>query len=141
MDVPETSPSARDNMSSTRKALIQTALCIVCILVYMDTVIVSTALPSISKDLHASSVQYAWVGSSYLLASASLLPLFASLSDIFGRKSMMLIGNALFLLGGLICALSNHVSMLIAGRVLQGTGGGGLLVLINICIADVFSLR
>lgn len=107
----------------------------------MDSVIVSTALPSISKDLHASSVQYAWVGSSYLLASASVLPLSASLSDIFGRKPVMLAGNVVFLLGGLLCALSHKVSMLIAGRVLQGAGGGAMLVLLNVCIADIFSLR
>ncbi|KAF7589015.1 hypothetical protein BBP40_004842 [Aspergillus hancockii] len=133
--------STKNGRSKSRKILIEVALCLVCALIFIDTVIVSTALPSIARKLQASGAQYAWVASSYLLALASLLPLWAKLSDIFGRKLVMLVGNALFLLGSLISALSERISMLIAGRGIQGAGAGALVVLSNICIADMFSLR
>jgi MFS family permease len=133
--------STKNGRSKSRKILIEVALCTICALIFIDTVIVSTALPSIARKLQASGAQYAWVASSYLLALASLLPLWAKLSDIFGRKLVMLVGNALFLLGSLVSALSERISMLIAGRGIQGAGAGALVVLSNICIADMFSLR
>ena len=53
----------------------------------------------------------------------------------------MLLANAVFLLGSIIAATSVNVKMLIGGRVIQGIGGGGLIILANICISDLFSMR
>ena len=54
---------------------------------------------------------------------------------------MLLVANIVFFIGSLICGLSINISMLLAGRVIQGIGGGGLIILVNICISDLFSMR
>ena len=54
---------------------------------------------------------------------------------------MLLIANVIFFVGSLICGVAVNIKMLIAGRVIQGVGGGGLLSLVNICIGDLFSQR
>ena len=72
---------------------------------------------------------------------AATTPTWGKISDIFGRKPIILLANAIFFIGSLIAALSISMQMLLAGRVIQGIGGGGLLVLANICISDLFSMR
>ena len=107
----------------------------------MSQTIITTAVPTIAADFHASQADYTWVGSSYLLASAAATPTWGKLSDIWGRKPILLLANAIFFVGSLISALSVNIRMLLAGRAIQGTAGGGLLVLGNICISDLFSMR
>ena len=69
------------------------------------------------------------------------MPSWGKISDIFGRKPVLLIANIVFLIGSLICALAVSIEMLIVGRIFQGVGGGGLMSLVNICIGDLFSER
>lgn len=121
--------------------LTMATLCAGGILTSLDAVIVATSLPSMAKDLNATAVQYSWVGSSYLLASASFAPLWTPLSDAFGRKPTLALNFMFFSIGCLISALADDMATLIAGRALQGCAGGGLLVLSNICIVDMFALR
>lgn len=106
----------------------------------LDTTIVTTALPTISEHFH-SPAGYTWIGSAYLLSNAASTPLWGKLSDIFGRKPILLVANAVFLVGSLIAALSVTIGMLITARAIQGIGGAGLLVLVDIAISDLFSLR
>ncbi len=103
--------------------------------------IVTTAIPTITDHFHSSEGDYTWIGSAYLLAAAASTPSWGKFSDIWGRKPIILFANALFFVGSLIAALSNSIQMLLAGRVIQGTGGGGLIILANICISDLFSMR
>ena len=103
--------------------------------------IITTAVPTITERFHASEADYTWIGSAYLLAAAGATPTWGKLSDIWGRKPIILIANALFFLGSLISGLSKNIQMLLAGRVIQGIGGGGLIILANICISDLFSMR
>lgn len=121
-----------------RIALIMLSLCVATLLAALDVSIVTTALPSIAKAFDSTSA-YIWVGSAYLLATSAATPVWGKLSDIFGRKPTLLSANALFFIGSLVCGLANSVGMLIAGRTIQGLGGGGLLVLCNIVIGDLFS--
>lgn len=107
----------------------------------LDQTIVTTALPTIARDLKASQADYTWIGSAYLLAGAAAMPMWSKISDIFGRKPILLLANFLFFIGSLICALSINIGMLQAGRVIQGIGAGGLMTLVNICISDMFSMR
>lgn len=107
----------------------------------LDITIITTALPTIAQHFHASASGYTWVGSSYLLANAASVPLWGKLSDIWGRKPIIILANVVFMAGSLIAALSNSIGLLIGGRVVQGIGGGGLIILVNICIADLFSMR
>ncbi|KAE9967482.1 hypothetical protein EG328_008172 [Venturia inaequalis] len=135
---PESPPEAK--RSKGRTALIMSALCMAVFLAALDTTIVTTALPSISEHFH-SSAGYTWIGSAYLLGAAASTPLWGKFSDIFGRKPILLIANVVFFVGSVIAATSVSIPMLIAARAIQGCGGGGLIVLVNICIGDLFSMR
>jgi MFS family permease len=76
-----------------------------------------------------------------MLATAVTTPVWAKLSDIWGRKPFLLIAISTFFLGSLVCGLAVNMVMLIIGRVIQGLGGGGLNILVTICISDSFSMR
>ena len=117
------------------------ALCLSIFLVALDTVLIPTALPTIARSFRISDSVYAWTGSSYLLANASSIPFWSKLSDVFGRKPVILAANAVFLGGSILCAVSKSSSMLISGRVVQGFGGGGIVVLVHVCVSDLFTIR
>ncbi|KAF2498804.1 MFS multidrug transporter-like protein [Lophium mytilinum] len=126
--------------SKLKVALIMFALGLAVFLAAIDITIITTALPTISEHFH-SSAGYTWIGSSYLLASAASTPIWGKISDIWGRKPILLIANVVFFVGSLIAGLSINIGMLITARAIQGIGGGGLIVLVNICISDLFSMR
>ncbi|KAF2737396.1 MFS general substrate transporter [Polyplosphaeria fusca] len=117
------------------------ALALSIFLVALDSVIIPTALPTISQDFHIPDSLFAWTGSAYLLTNAASVPFWGKLSDIFGRKSVLLVANSIFLCGSIVCAVSISAPMLVAGRSVQGLGGGGVVVLVHVCVADLFSLR
>lgn len=118
-----------------------TALCLSIFLVALDTVLIPTALPTISESFHIPDSLYAWTGSAYLLANASSIPFWGTLADVFGRKPVILVANTIFLVGSVICAVSVDATMLVAGRAVQGLGGGGVTVLVYVCVSDLFSIR
>ncbi|KAM0556726.1 hypothetical protein ACHAPJ_005785 [Fusarium lateritium] len=136
---PETSdPEAGRTKSET--ILIMGALCLALFLAALDTTIITTAVPTIAEEFN-SSQGYVWIGSAYLLGNASFVPTWGKISDIFGRKPVILAAAIIFWIGSLLCAVSNGMAMLIASRAIQGIGGGGLIVLPNIAISDLFSMR
>jgi MFS family permease len=102
--------------------------------------ITTTALPTISSYFH-SSAGYTWIGSAYLLATAVSMPSLGKLSDLFGRKPAFLMSLGASFLGSLISGVSTSITMLIVGRAIQGIGGGGIVVLVNVCTSDLFSIR
>lgn len=126
--------------SKGKVAVIMFALCMAVFLAALDVTIITTALPTISEHFH-SAAGYTWIGSAFLLANAASIPSWAKISDIFGRKPMLLFANVIFMVGSLVAALSNSIGMLIAARAVQGLGGGGLVILVNIVIGDLFPLR
>ncbi|KAH8924037.1 MFS general substrate transporter [Atractiella rhizophila] len=109
-------------------------------LLFLDQTIVSTALPSISKAFNAGS-ESIWVGSAYLLTSTAFQPSTGRLSDIFGRKVMLLACIIIFLIASLACALAQTMLQLIIFRAFQGVGGGALITLVLIIMSDVVSLK
>jgi MFS family permease len=127
--------------SKSKNIAIVSALCLALFLAALDTVLITTALPTISIQFNVSDAGYAWVGSAYLLTNAASVPIWGTISDVFGRKPIILLANAVFLAGSLISALSKNLEMLIAGRAVQGLGGGGIVILVNICVGDLFSIR
>ena len=133
--------SKASEYSKGRTAVIIFSLCMALFLAALDVTIITTALPTIATHFHANSSDYTWVGSAYLLANAASVPLWGKLSDIWGRKPIITLANAIFMAGSLVAALANSIGLLIGGRVIQGVGGGGLVTLVYICIGDLFSMR
>ncbi|PIA92979.1 putative MFS-type transporter [Cercospora beticola] len=126
--------------SKGKIVIIMLALCLAVFLAALDVTIITTALPTISEEFN-SAAGYTWIGSAFLLANSASIPSWGKVSDIFGRKPMLLVANIIFLIGSLVAALANSIGMLIAARAVQGVGGGGLIILVNIVIGDLFPMR
>ncbi|KZP00909.1 MFS general substrate transporter [Calocera viscosa TUFC12733] len=94
-----------------------------------DTTIVSTSLATIVADLDGSDSDYAWVGVSYMLMQTSFQPLYAKLSDIFGRKVILFVSMAVFMLSSCLCGTAQSMLSLILLRGMQGAGGGGIVAM------------
>ncbi len=106
----------------------------------LEQTIVAPALPTIGRALGNIEL-LSWVVTGYLISTTVVTPLFGKLSDIYGRRRMMLISISVFILGSVACALAPSMELLIIGRVLQGVGGGGILPLAQTVIADLLSPR
>jgi EmrB/QacA subfamily drug resistance transporter len=102
----------------------------------LDQTIVATALPTIGRELH-DIPDLSLVVTSYLVATAAVVPLYGKLSDIHGRRTMMMIAIAIFLAGSVACALARSIPLLVLARAFQGLGGGGLFSLSQTIIGDV----
>ncbi len=106
----------------------------------LDQTIVATALPTIGRELH-NVADLPWVVTAYLVAATAATPLYGKFSDIHGRRITMLVAISTFIVGSLVCALAPSMFVLIAGRALQGLGGGGLISLAQTAVADVAAPR
>ncbi|MFO1048784.1 MAG: MFS transporter [Geminicoccaceae bacterium] len=106
----------------------------------LDQTIVATAMPTIGRELRDIE-HLPWVASAYLLSATAVTPLYGKLSDIHGRRSILLLGIGIFILGSVACALASSMLVLIFARGLQGLGGGGLISLAQTIIADVVAPR
>jgi EmrB/QacA subfamily drug resistance transporter len=102
----------------------------------LDQTIIATALPTIGREL-ADVENLSWVVTAYLLTATAATPLYGKLSDIHGRRAMLLVAIAIFVLASVLCALAPNMSVLVIGRALQGLGGGGLLSLAQVIVGDV----
>ena len=110
------------------------------LLAMLDQSIVGTALPKIVETLGGSDL-YVWVATAYLVTATVSIPIYARLSDRHGRRALLLIGMALFLLGSGLAATAQNMEQLIAYRALQGLGAGALEGLSFILVADLFAGR
>lgn len=106
----------------------------------LDQTIVATAIPTITHDLNSAS-GYVWVGGAYLLSVAASGPIWAKLSDIFGRKPIILMADGMFFVSSIGCAKAASMKGLIVGRTFQGVASGGLIPMVMITISDLFSVR
>ncbi|KAF3390473.1 hypothetical protein F1880_009062 [Penicillium rolfsii] len=127
-------------MGAWQRRLIVLSLCLSLFLGALDITIISTALPSIAAHLKVTSREYAWIGSGYTLATTASTPVWVKLSDIFGRKPAIMAAVTIFMVGSLVAALASSSVSLLAGRVVQGLGGGGSIVLVTVIIGDIFAL-
>jgi EmrB/QacA subfamily drug resistance transporter len=106
----------------------------------LDQTIVATALPTIGRHF-GDLGDLSWVVTAYLLTGTAVTPLYGKLSDIHGRRGMLLTAIVIFVLGSLACALAPSMTALVLARALQGLGGGGLMALAQTIIADIVSPR
>ncbi|TAK26099.1 MAG: DHA2 family efflux MFS transporter permease subunit [Chloroflexota bacterium] len=110
---------------------------LVMLLAALDQTIVGTAMPRIVADLRGFD-QYAWVTTSYMLSSTTIVPIVGKLSDIYGRKRFYLLGLAIFLVGSALCGAAPDMLTLIAFRAIQGVGAGIVMAIAFIVIGDLF---
>ena len=137
-DAPPIAPPAPLTPDEVRTILL--SLMLTMFLAALDQTIVATALPTIGRQFH-DVTNLSWVISAYLLASTAVAPVFGTLSDIYGRRAMIITALSLFIAGSLLCALAPNMVTLIAARGLQGLGGGGILPIVQTVISDVVTPR
>lgn len=118
---------AEAQIRDPRRWLVLAVMSVGTLIVFLDLTVVNTVLPSISRDLGASTSDLQWVIDSYILALAGLLMLAGSIGDRYGRKMWMVVGLVVFGVGSVIGALASSVEVLVAGRAVQGLGAAFVL--------------
>ncbi len=136
-DAPSLAPAP---LSPSEVRTILMSLLLTMFLAALDQTIVATALPTIGRQFRDVS-SLSWVITAYLLASTAVAPVFGTLSDIYGRRVMIIASLSLFVAGSVLCAVAPNMPVLIVGRGLQGLGGGGIMPVVQTVISDVVSPR
>ncbi|MEO5610454.1 MAG: MDR family MFS transporter [Ornithinibacter sp.] len=108
-------------------------------LVAIDATILAAAVPAVVRDLGGLS-QFPWLFSVYVLAQAVSIPVYAKVADLFGRKSVMMLGIVLFIVGSLLCGVAWSMGALIAFRAVQGLGAGAIQPIGMTIVGDIYSV-
>src|ERR1700687_2001673 len=137
-DAPPIAPKPPLTQSEVRTILM--SLMLTMFLAALDQTIVATALPTIGRQSQNVS-SLSWVITAYLLASTAVAPVFGTLSDIYGRRAMIIAALSLFIAGSILCAVAPNMPVLILARGLQGLGGGGIMPVVQTVISDVVTPR
>jgi EmrB/QacA subfamily drug resistance transporter len=124
-------------LSGRSKAIVLVGVLLGLLLAALDQTIVATALPRIVADLQGIDL-LAWVSTSYLLASTTMVPIYGKLSDIYGRKTILLTGIVIFLVGSALCGIAPTMLTLVIFRGLQGLGAAALTSTAFAVPADLF---
>ncbi|KAJ2555322.1 hypothetical protein EV175_002296 [Coemansia sp. RSA 1933] len=106
----------------------------------LDLTIIATVYVEIANSFNALT-RAEWTITSYMLAATAIQPIYGKFSDILGRAEAIVVSVLLFVVGSVLCAVSRSMEMLIASRAVQGLGGGGIMSLIFVVVADVLSER
>lgn len=137
-------PTADDTVAGAvdvrRVRLVLAGLVVAMLMASLDQTILSTALPTIVAELDGVR-RMSWVITAYTLAATVVMPFYGRIGDLVGRKPVFLAAIALFLLGSVIGGLAGSMPVLVAGRFVQGLGGGGLIITAQALIADVVPPR
>ncbi len=124
-------------MKQRSKWAILSGVILAMLLSSLDQTIVSTAMPTVVQELHGLE-HISWVFTAYMLGSTVTVPIYGKLSDLFGRRNLYLLGIVIFLVGSMLCGLSQNMTQLILFRALQGIGGGAMMVNSFAIIGEVF---
>ncbi|MGD8373675.1 MAG: MDR family MFS transporter [Candidatus Woesebacteria bacterium] len=128
------------HISKREKIIIMIAVMSSLFLAALDQTIVGTALPKILTEFNALK-DLSWVITAYMLTSTIAVPVAGKLSDLFGRRRMLMAGVAIFVLGSMLCGASQNILQLILFRALQGLGGGVIFSNAFTVIGDIFTPR
>ena len=123
--------------TTERRPLVMIAVMAAMFMVAIEATIVSTAMPQIAAQLGNLRL-YAWVFSAFLLAQTATTIVFGKLADMFGRKPVLLVGIAIFLVGSLLCGLATSMPVLIGFRLLQGAGAGAIQPIALTIVGDLY---
>ncbi len=121
-----------------RQVIIGILLCL--FLAAIDQTVVIPAVPAIASDLNGFD-HLAWIVTAYLLTSTVATPIYGKLSDIYGRRALLLPAIVIFVGASMLCGFAQSLMQLILARALQGLGGAGLMSMAQAAIADVVSPR
>ncbi len=132
--------AAHPPISLPRRRAITAGLLLGMSLGALEATVVGTAMPTVVSTL-GGLAHYSWVFSAYLLTSTASVPIWGRLSDLYGRRRMYLTGVAIFLAGSALCGIATDMIQLIAARVLQGIGAGGIIPLSMTIIGELYTLE
>lgn len=139
-----TSPGTHSNdaqpMTTSAIILLFVGLMIAMFMFSLNQTVLATALPTIVGELDGVD-QMLWVSTAFMLASTIMMPIYGKIGDLFGRKPLFMFAICCFLAGSVFALIANEMSTLILGRVLQGIGGGGMMILSQSIIASVVPAR
>lgn len=116
------------------------ALMVAMFMFSLNQTVLATALPTIVGELHGVD-QMLWVSTAFMLASTIMMPIYGKIGDLFGRKPLFIFAISMFMLGSVFALLAQDMSFLIIGRVFQGIGGGGMMILSQAIIAAIVPAR
>lgn len=131
--------SARPGRRGDPRRAVLAALMMTLALAALDTTVVTTAVPSIVRDLGGFSL-FPWLFSVYLLTQAVTVPIYGRTADVFGRKPVLFAGIGIFLLGSILSGLAWNMESLIAFRGLQGLGAGAIIPIVQTVVGDLYSV-
>lgn len=134
------SGAVTDARPTTRVRPVIAACLLAVLLAMLDGQIMATALPRVVADLDGLR-SFAWVTTAYLIASTVTTPMFGKLGDQFGRKGVFVTSIAVFVVGSAACGWAHSIDQLVAFRVVQGVGAGGLFVSVLAVIGELFPPR
>jgi EmrB/QacA subfamily drug resistance transporter len=134
-------PTALEPMSHRHILEAMTGLLAALFTAMLSSTIVATALPTIIGDLHGTQRQYTWVITAALLATTVSTPIWGKLSDLFSKKLLVQLSIIVFVLGSIAAGMAHNVPFLIACRVVQGLGMGGLTALVQSIMGSIISPR
>jgi EmrB/QacA subfamily drug resistance transporter len=132
--------SAHPPISLRRRQAITGGLLLGMSLGALEATVVGTAMPTVVSTL-GGLAHYSWVFSAYLLSSTASVPIWGRLSDLYGRRRMYLTGVVIFLVGSALCGIATDMFQLIAARVLQGLGAGGIIPLSMTIVGELYTLK
>ena len=136
-----TSPVAETRTADPRRWVVLGVMCLSLLLIVLDNTIVNVALPTIQKDLGASTSQLQWVVDAYILVFAGLLLTMGSLGDRFGRRGALAIGLSIMGVASILSSLATSADHLIAARSVMGVGGALVMPATLSIITNVFTDR
>src|ERR1700712_165894 len=128
------------NLSLKRKLIIMISVMASLFLVALDQTIIATALGKIVEDFNAYD-SLSWIVTAYLLTTTITVPIAGKLSDIFGRRNVLLVGVAVFVIGSLFGGIRDNVVELVALRAFQGIGAGIITATAFTSVGDLFAAR
>lgn len=129
----------QEPLSPARLQAIMMSMYLGIFLAAIDNTIVSTTAAHVASEFEALP-KVTWIATAYLLSSATFQPLYGKLSDIFGRRCLLIFTNVAFLVGCLMCGMSPSFWWLVVSRFIAGVGGGGVTSMSSITITDIVPL-
>lgn len=126
-------------LTTQQKVLTIVGVLLSMFLAALDQTVVATAGPDIQRALHIDASLYTWITTAYVVASTVLVPVYGKLSDLYGRKLILVIGVVIFLVASALCGLSQTTGQLLFFRALQGAGSASVFTSAFAVVADLFT--